>query len=79
MAVTAAGHRQVLDFQDASLQEAAPLLSGLFARGPCEDRGLLCIIDGAKGLRKAVADVFGQYAQVQQCTSAQTGKRGRPH
>ena len=41
-----------------------PLLQDLLDRGLRYDQGLLCIIDGAKGLRKAIADVFGPYAQV---------------
>lgn len=31
------------------------------------DKGLLCIIDGAKGLRKAISEVFGIYGIVQRC------------
>ena len=37
------------------------------ARGVPADRSLLGVIDGGKGLRKAVTDVFGQYALVQRC------------
>ncbi len=31
------------------------------------DHGLLCVIDGAKGLRKAIQTVFGRQAVVQRC------------
>lgn len=64
LAVTAHGYRHVPDFADASLQEAPAvqsLRSGL-------RYAALCIMDGAKGLRRAVQDVFGSYAQVQRCT-----------
>lgn len=43
------------------------LLTDLLGRGLCFDEGLLCVIDGAKGLFKAVREVFGAYAQVQRC------------
>ena len=69
LAVTAHGYRHVPDFADASLQEAPAvqsLRSGLLERGL--RYAALCIMDGAKGLRRAVQDVFGSYAQVQRCT-----------
>jgi len=43
------------------------LLTDLVGRGLRFDEGLLCVIDGAKGLFKAVREVFGEYAQVQRC------------
>jgi transposase-like protein len=39
----------------------------LVERGLSFDQGLLCVIDGAKGLRKAVQKVFGDAAAVQRC------------
>jgi len=45
----------------------AALLRGLVERGLRTDRGLLCVIDGAKGLRKAIETVFGRQAVVQRC------------
>lgn len=39
----------------------------LIDRGLRYDRGLLCVIDGAKGLRKAINEVFGVYGIVQRC------------
>lgn len=36
-------------------------------RGLRTDRGLLCVIDGAKGLRKAIQTVFDRQAVVQRC------------
>jgi len=39
----------------------------LIDRGLRYERGLLCVIDGAKGLRKAINEVFGTYGIVQRC------------
>ncbi len=39
----------------------------LIDRGLRYDKGLLCVIDGAKGLRKAITDVFGTHGIVQRC------------
>jgi transposase-like protein len=43
------------------------LLRDLVDRGLKYDDGLLCVIDGAKGIRKAVDDVFGDAAVIQRC------------
>ncbi len=45
----------------------AEFLRGLVERGLRTERGLLCVIDGAKGLRKAIQTVFGCQAVVQRC------------
>lgn len=42
-------------------------LQGLIDRGLKYDQGLLCVIDGAKGLRKAINQVFGTHGIVQRC------------
>jgi len=39
----------------------------LIERGLRYEDGLLCVIDGAKGLRKAMNEVFGRYGIVQRC------------
>lgn len=49
-------HRVCMDF-----------LFELIERGLRYDRGLLCVIDGAKGLRKAINEVFGTHGIVQRC------------
>ena len=36
-------------------------------RGLKIEEGLLCILDGSKGIRKAVEEVFGRYALIQRC------------
>ena len=40
---------------------------GDFGRGLQYEDGLPCVIDGAKGIRKAVEDVFGDTAVIQRC------------
>jgi hypothetical protein len=43
------------------------LLQDLLARGFTLDGRVLCVIDGGKGLRKALGDVFGDAAVIQRC------------
>jgi putative transposase len=43
------------------------LLQGLLSRGLRIEGQLLCVIDGGKGLHKALSDVFGDSALVQRC------------
>ena len=64
------GEKKILGVvQTATENEAvcAAFLRGLVERGLRTDRGLLCVIDGAKGLRKAIQTVFGRQAVVQRC------------
>ena len=44
-----------------------PFLQGLLERGLDISRGLLVVIDGAKGLRSAASKAFGKSALVQRC------------
>ena len=43
------------------------LLRGLIDRGLRVERARLFVIDGGKGLRKAIRSVFGEWALVQRC------------
>jgi transposase-like protein len=43
------------------------MLEGLLERGFKIQDGLLCVIDGSKGLRKALYEVFGSRVLVQRC------------
>lgn len=64
------GEKKILGVvQTATENEAvcAEFLRSLVRRGLRTDRGLLCVIDGAKGLRKAIQTVFGRHAVVQRC------------
>jgi putative transposase len=70
LGVMLSGEKVVLGFvQTATENEAvcATFLRGLVERGLKHDHGLLVVIDGAKGLRKAVDKVFGKKAAVQRC------------
>ncbi len=70
LGITRQGEKKVLGVvQTATENEpvCAEFLRGLVARGLRTDQGLLCVIDGAKGLRKAIQTVFGRHAVVQRC------------
>ena len=70
LGITATGEKVLLGFvQTATENETvcAAFLRELVARGLKTDQGLLIVLDGAKGLRKAVQTVFGAQALVQRC------------
>ena len=70
LGVTVSGDKVLLGFvQTATENErvCTAFLRGLLERGLRPDQGLLCVIDGAKGLRKALQTVFGTQALVQRC------------
>ncbi len=70
LGVTMKGEKVVLGFvQTATENErvCSQFLRSLVERGLNVDQGVLCVIDGAKGLRKAVDKVFGGKAAVQRC------------
>ena len=70
LGVTMKGDKVVLGFvQTATENErvCSQFLRSLLERGLNVDQGVLCVIDGAKGLRKAVDKVFGAKAAVQRC------------
>jgi putative transposase len=70
LGVTLTGEKVVLGFvQTATENErvCAAFLRSLVARGLRVARGLLVVLDGAKGLRAAVTSVFEGQAAVQRC------------
>jgi transposase-like protein len=70
LGITLTGEKVVLGFvQTATETEAvcAAFLRELVDRGLKGDQGLLFVIDGAKGLRRAIQTVFGSQAVVQRC------------
>jgi putative transposase len=70
LGVTLSGEKVVLGFvQTATENEpvCTSFLRSLVERGLKYDHGLLVVLDGAKGLRKAVDKVFGKKAAVQRC------------
>src|SRR3990172_1094144 len=70
LGVTLKGEKVVLGFvQTATENElvCTQFLRSLVERGLDASQGLLCVIDGSKGLRKAVDKVFAGNAAVQRC------------
>lgn len=70
LGITLTGEKFLLGFvQTATENETvcAAFLRELVERGLQTDPGLLCILDGSKGLRKAVQSAFGEKAVVQRC------------
>jgi putative transposase len=70
LGITLTGEKVVLGFvQTATENErvCAAFLRELLERGLDATQGLLCVVDGAKGLRKAITTVFGARTPVQRC------------
>ncbi|MGH7407500.1 MAG: IS256 family transposase [Candidatus Methylomirabilales bacterium] len=70
LGITAQGQKVLCGFvQTATENErvCTAFLRELVERGLRYQHGLLCVIDGAKGLRKAVQGAFGTQALVQRC------------
>lgn len=70
LGVTLDGRKIPLDFVQTETENArvlTPFLRGLVDRGLDVANGLLVVIDGAKGLRRAVRTAFGKAALVQRC------------
>jgi transposase-like protein len=64
------GTKQPLGLWQGSTENAAictSLLQELIGRGLKLDGKVLCVIDGGKGIRKAINDVLGDLAVVQRC------------
>lgn len=70
LGVTSDGRKIPLGFIQTGAEServCREMLEGLLERGLRVDSGLLCVIDGSKGLRKAIYGVFGNKALVQRC------------
>ncbi len=70
LGITLEGEKVILGFVQTGTENEAvcsAFLRGLMERGLKTGQGVLCVIDGAKGLRKAVNKVFGDQAAVQRC------------
>jgi transposase-like protein len=68
--VTLEGKKVILGFVQTATENERVLtefLQRLVARGLRPDPGLLCVMDGAKGLRAAVRAAFGNTVAVQRC------------
>jgi transposase-like protein len=70
LGITIEGKKVILGFVQTATENARVLrefLEDLIGRGLRIESGLLCILDGSKGIRKAVEEVFGAKALVQRC------------
>ena len=70
LGVTSDGTKVPLGLWLGSTENAAvctSLMQDLIDRGMKIDRKILCVIDGGKGIRKAVIDVLGSSAVIQRC------------
>lgn len=70
LGITVEGKKVVLGMLQASTENymvCRDFLRDLIDRGLRYEEGLLCLIDGGKGIRKAVREVFGANAIVQRC------------
>lgn len=68
--IDATGRKQVLGVAEGSSESeevAKNLLRNLIERGLVVERARLFVIDGGKGLRKAIRSVFGAWALIQRC------------
>lgn len=68
--ITLEGEKKILGFVQTGTENSVvckEFLEGLLARGLKIDKGILCIIDGSKGIRKGIEEAFGGYALVQRC------------
>lgn len=70
LGITDDGRKVALGFIQTTTENSTSikqLLSNLIERGLKYEDGLLFVIDGSKGIRKAVEDTFGKYAVIQRC------------
>ena len=70
LGITMQGKKLPLGFVQTTTENSKAikgLLSNLIGRGLRFEKGLLCVIDGAKGLHKAVCETFGEYVEIQRC------------
>ena len=70
LGITLSGKKVILGFIQTGTENervCSEFLQGLLERGLRIDQGLLCIIDGAKGLHNAIQKVFGSFALTQRC------------
>jgi len=70
LGVTIQGKKIVLGVEQMSAERAEAVtqwFDRLIARGLRFEQGVLFIVDGSKGIRKAIAQKFGPYALVQRC------------
>jgi len=70
LGITLSGEKVILGFVQTGCENervCSEFLHSFLDRGLRIDQGLLCIVDGAKGLHKAIQKVFGSFALIQRC------------
>jgi len=70
LGIDSQGKKHVLGMREGSTEKTAvvrALISDLIERGLAADAPRLWVIDGAKGLRRAIVETFGASALVQRC------------
>lgn len=70
LGVTRQGKKIPLGFIQTTTENSVPIkdmLTNLKERGLAWKEGLLCVIDGSKGIRKAIEESFGDKAVIQRC------------
>lgn len=70
LGITVEGDKVLLGFVQTGTENAKvckSFLEGLVERGLVYQQGLLCVIDGSKGLCKAITAVLGSYSLIQRC------------
>jgi transposase-like protein len=70
LGLTEDGRKMPLGFVETTTENAEAikgLFQNLIRQGLTFDEGILCIVDGAKGLSSAVREVFGEKALIQRC------------
>ena len=70
LGVDSQGNKHVLGLREGSTENTAvtrALLADLVERGLPTERSVLFVIDGAKALRRAIVDVYGEQAVIQRC------------
>jgi len=70
LGITVEGEKIILGFVQSGTENSLvckEFFEGLLARGLKIKEGILCIIDGSKGLKKGIEKAFGKFALVQRC------------
>ena len=70
LGIDAEGRKTVIGLHEGATESSAScraLLRGITDRGVSTEQGMLFVIDGGKGLRKAIIDAWGKLALIQRC------------
>jgi len=70
LGITIKGEKVLLGFVQAGTENervCREFLGGLLERGLQFLQGILCVVDGSKGFRAAISQVFGYHAKIQRC------------